>query len=560
MTITLGNSQTLPFTFSNANELFVGGDCITSLTTDPNDASNAVLQVVGGGGDYDNAQKVLTPVNLSDDANNSIFFRIKPINGTGSGKHLFKFENGTGGPAQTEVPFTTTGTDWQNIEINFGAGLGSYPKIVIFTDFVNTSIDTYLIDDIRLGKSTGSTPALPFTFSNANELFVGDNCATSLTTDPNDINNAVMQVVGGGGDYDNAQKDLTPVNLSDDSKNTIFFRIKPMNGTGSGNHLFKFEQGTGGANQIEKAFTTSGTNWQNIEVNYGSGLGSYIKMVIFTDFANGSSDTYLIDDIRVGESTGPTLTQINLPVTFEGADVDYTVTDFEGTASTKVVDPTDASNTVIKTIKGTGAKFYAGTSIGKNGLGFSSAIPFTESNRKMYVRVWSPTAGTPVMLKIEDALNGANSCETITNTTVANGWQTLEFDFNVQRPGTAAFNQTFTYKLATIFFNFVVDAPDSPADVTYYFDDVTFGAPLATNQFETSKVRMYPNPASNRLTIEAKSSIEKVSIYNVLGQQMLTKNPKSQSTTLDISNLQNGVYVVTTTIDGKVASTRIVKN
>lgn len=274
------------------------------------------------------------------------------------------------------------------------------------------------------------------------------------------------------------------------------------------------------------------------------------------------------DGIKNGSETGVDcggtcpnvcLTQINLPVTFEDPTVDYTVTDFEGTASTKVVDPTNSNNTVIKTVKGVGAKFYAGTSIGKNGLGFSAPIPFTVSNRKMYVRVWSPTAGTPVQLKVEDPLNGANSCETIANTTVANDWQTLEFDFNNQRPGTAAFNPAFNYKFATIFFNFVIDAPDSASDVTYYFDDVNFGAPLATNKFSTLNVKMYPNPASNSLTIEAVNSIERVSIHNILGQEMMVRVPNSKTVTLDISELQTGVYVVKTTIDGKIATSRVVK-
>lgn len=382
----LGFSQSLPFTFSNPDELFVGNDCTTSLTSDPNDAANIVMQVVGGGLDYDNALKVLTPVNLSDDANNSIYFRIKPVNGTGGGKHLFKFEGGTtaGAPAQAEVAFTTTGTDWQEIEVNFGAGLGSYPTIVIFTDFVSTAIDTYLIDDIRLGQSTGATPGLPFTFNKPTELFTGDGCGTSLIVDPSNADNIVMQVVGGGGDYDNAQKDLTPVNLSDDNNNTIFFKIKPMNGTGSGSHLLKFENGTGGPATVELPFTTTGTDWQNIEVNYGTGLGSYTKMVIFTDFANPSIDSYLIDDISVG-------------------------------------------------------------------------------------------------------------------------------------------------------------------------------AALSTKSFSSKNLKMYPNPATNNLTIDGINSIENIEVYNIIGQRVINLNPKSTSVTLNVSGLQKGIYVVKTTVDGSVASSKFIK-
>ena len=82
---------------------------------------------------------------------------------------------------------------------------------------------------------------------------------------------------------------------------------------------------------------------------------------------------------------------------------------------------------------------------------------------------------------------------------------------------------------------------------------------LSTEKFETLGVTMYPNPTSSKVTIEAKNSIERVSLHNVLGQEILVKTPKSQTTNLDISNLQAGVYVVKTTINGKVASSRVVK-
>jgi len=49
------------------------------------------------------------------------------VNGTGSGNHLLKFENGPAGVA--ELPFNTTGTDWQDISLDFGAGLNNYGRM-----------------------------------------------------------------------------------------------------------------------------------------------------------------------------------------------------------------------------------------------------------------------------------------------------------------------------------------------------------------------------------------------------------------------------------------------
>ena len=70
---------------------------------------------------------------------------------------------------------------------------------------------------------------------------------------------------------------------------------------------------------------------------------------------------------------------------------------------------------------------------------------------------------------------------------------------------------------------------------------------------------MYPNPANNVLNIEAKANIENVSIYNLLGQEIISKSVNNSTATLDISNLQVGVYVVKSSIDGKIASSRLIK-
>jgi hypothetical protein len=70
---------------------------------------------------------------------------------------------------------------------------------------------------------------------------------------------------------------------------------------------------------------------------------------------------------------------------------------------------------------------------------------------------------------------------------------------------------------------------------------------------------MYCDPAKNTLTIEANSEIQRVSVYNILGQEVLKASPKSNTATLKTSELQKGVYIVTTEIDGKVSTSKVVK-
>jgi hypothetical protein len=152
LAISFGFSQSLPITFdesADADYYFTCYDCDFSLGVDPLDTNNVVGVLTSYNVDFCSAQTIDLDqyVDLSDDNNNTITFRIKPVNGTGSGNHLLKFSGGST-PYGVEVPFTTTGADWQDITLNFGPGFRTYRNLIIFPDFFSTQTDIYLIDDI----------------------------------------------------------------------------------------------------------------------------------------------------------------------------------------------------------------------------------------------------------------------------------------------------------------------------------------------------------------------------------------------------------------------------
>jgi hypothetical protein len=250
---------------------------------------------------------------------------------------------------------------------------------------------------------------------------------------------------------------------------------------------------------------------------------------------------------------------MNLPVTFDDATVDYNLSGFGGADNSTVqTDPTLPTNKVVRVVRSATAVSFAGTTItGLADLGFSSKIPFTLNDTKMSVRVWSPNAGIKVRLKIEDHTNSAINCETEATVTTASGWQTLEFDF-ANKAGALNLDVTKNYNKVTIFFNYGVTGAVAGLK-TYYFDDVKFVSALSTTKFDASNIKMYPNPVKNTLTVEANSNIQKVSIYNVLGQEVMAKSPKSNAATLQIGSLQKGVYMVKTEIDGNVSTSKIIK-
>ena len=260
--------------------------------------------------------------------------------------------------------------------------------------------------------------------------------------------------------------------------------------------------------------------------------------------------------VDCGGSCSACLTQINLPINFEGTTTNYTVTDFGGNASSLVVDPTNASNMVIRSIKTSGSALWAGTTM-STPAGFSSTIPFTVSNRKVYVSVWSPDAGIPVRLKVEVAGNPTQSCETQTNTTVV-GWQMMEFDFNNEASGTAVFNQAFNFNMMSIFFNFGTDGATA-GEKTYYFDNASYGAALASASFEEAKIAMYPNPVSSSLSISSVENLDAISIYNVIGQEVMNLKINDTNAVINVSNFQNGIYIVKAFSEGKVSTSKFIK-
>jgi hypothetical protein len=312
----------------------------------------------------------------------------------------------------------------------------------------------------------------------------------------------------------------------DFSTNKIF-RMKVFSPRVGAKVLLKVENPSDGSISFEKeAVTTVANAWEELGFDYSAINTSnmYQNIVLIFELGtvgDGSANfTFLFDDIRLTNSmpVPPSAAQISLPVTFDDAAVNYTVTDFGNNQTVNAVDPTDAANKVKKTTKLNGAETWAGTTIGTP-IGFATAIPVTATSSKMSIRVYSPAAGIHVRLKIEDHNDNTRSVETEAITTVANTWETLVFDFNNQAAGTAAFNSSYTYDKASVFFDF----NNAGNGKVFYWDDVkmavaappatTLGLPLdfqsttlnyAFTNFDGGNVTVVNNPDGSGINTSSK--------------------------------------------------------
>jgi hypothetical protein len=68
---------------------------------------------------------------------------------------------------------------------------------------------------------------------------------------------------------------------------------------------------------------------------------------------------------------------------------------------------------------------------------------------------------------------------------------------------------------------------------------------VGINETTYHSIRVYPNPVSDFITIENMIHIEKIEIFSLVGQRVLTLNDNnSEKTTINTSNLKAGVYFI----------------
>ncbi|HET8838375.1 MAG TPA: T9SS type A sorting domain-containing protein [Flavobacteriaceae bacterium] len=71
--------------------------------------------------------------------------------------------------------------------------------------------------------------------------------------------------------------------------------------------------------------------------------------------------------------------------------------------------------------------------------------------------------------------------------------------------------------------------------------------------------QFYPNPAADMLNVEADVSLEKIVLYNLMGQEVLSHKINSSSSNLNISNLGTGIYFMKIFSNGNMGTYRLIK-
>ena len=96
----------------------------------------------------------------------------------------------------------------------------------------------------------------------------------------------------------------------------------------------------------------------------------------------------------------------------------------------------------------------------------------------------------------------------------------------------------------------------TPGDPIELNPNVTECNSLGVSEFEKSTISLYPNPTKDKIKINSVRNIDKVKIYNVLGNKV----HETKSSIIDLSEQTSGIYFLRIYYESIIISKKVIKN
>ncbi|WP_339752239.1 endonuclease [uncultured Winogradskyella sp.] len=106
----------------------------------------------------------------------------------------------------------------------------------------------------------------------------------------------------------------------------------------------------------------------------------------------------------------------------------------------------------------------------------------------------------------------------------------------------------------------VIDG-NSSASNRVKFDDLSYTCftTLSVDEFNTSSIKIHPNPVKNNLTIDLKLDIDtKIEIYDILGKRVY-RSTLNNTSIINLQSLKTGIYIVKITQNNATITKRLIK-
>jgi hypothetical protein len=474
--------------------------------------------------------------------------------------------------------------EWEELTFDFTAKIGEgsstdINQIAIFPDFNMAGRSSDVIcyfDNITFSAGTAlaeptvaaETPTKAAAdvismFSNAYTNVPVDTWRTSWSaatlTDMQVASNDVKKY--SGLDFVGIETIANPINISSMdfvefdlwTPNSTSFRFKLVDGGTNGT--------IGGGDDVEHETTITPTlnGWNHVSVPISSLTGltskSSIVQLIFASSPVGTSVAY-IDNILFSKAATaaeptvaaatPTKAATDVISLFSNAYTNVTVDTWKTGWSAATLTEMQIGTDDVKKYT---ALDFVGIEMIANQINITSMDSFEFD-------LWTPNS-TSFRFKLVDAgadgaIGGGDDKEhELTVTPTLNGWN------HVSAAISSFTGLTTKSNIAQLIF------ASSPAGASVaYIDNVLFSknpvTGLSTTELET--VGIYPNPANNSLSITTTNNIQNITIYNSLGQVVLTASPNANIVNIDIADLPMGFYTVKSSINGVETINKLVKN
>jgi hypothetical protein len=492
------------------------------------------------------------------------------------------------GWAEVEVKVANTKiNEWEELTFDFTGKInppslkGNLNQIIIFPDFqARTSDNICYIDNITFNTGTASEPttAAPTpTQASADVISMFSNAYTNKSVNSwrTDWSIATLTDIQIAGNDTKKYTSLDYVGIETlganllDVRNMLYFHFDvwtPNANTVSVKLVDVGANGTfGGGDDKEHQVTLTPTKngWNSFDVPMSdfTGLTSreHIAQLIFNSTPSGQGTLY-IDNIFYHKTPiiDPNTPQEAAPTpVFVGTDV---ISLFSNSYTNKTVNTwrtewSDKSNLTDLQIKGNDTKRY--TSLNFVGIETldTNVIDASKMDR-FYFNAWTPNL-TSLKVKLVDfgangAVGGGDDKEhelTLTTPTL-NAWNTYDLPLS-SFTGLTTKSHIAQYIL--------VGTPSGSG--TLFIDNVLFRKEaLSVSSTTLNTISVYPNPATEQVTLSSVTTITSVELFNSLGQKVLSLNSDSNIVTIDITNLNKGVYTIkTNTYNGQSVSKVIVE-
>lgn len=482
-------AQQMPIDFSDSQDVFVPfANSGYALTVNPQDPNDDVGQFFNDGSDIWQGfyLDLNQTIDLSIEQQITLsFYQFDPNTHT----IMVKLENGTG--PNVEVEQSTSGSGWDNnILFDFSNAIisdtgnpvnamGSYTRLVIFIDGGVATPGTYLIDDIDDGTDPIDPNQLDVVYT---DLVWADEFDNNGAIDANNWFHQT-QLPAGGSWFNGEQQHYTN-RIQNSFVDNGFLNIVA----------------------IKEPFTDQGETKQYTSARLNSKFA----------FTYGRVDVRA--KLPAGDGTWPAIWTLGKNITETGA---YWQTQGFGTTSWPACGEIDIMEHGLGATNHVSSALHTPSSFGAT-INYQSYILNDVANDyHVYSMNWSPNQITFLI----DGVGFYTYNPTVKN---ADTWPFTEDQYlllNVAMGGIAGpIDGNFAQS------SMVIDY------VRVYQNN------LSTDDVFADKFGLYPNPASDNITIATNETIDRVELYNALGQLVLTK--ERQSTKIDVQEFTSGIYIL----------------